>query len=324
MRAYNVPVFIPHEGCPHGCVFCNQRKITGADTSMTPCAAAGLIGEQLDRLPTGEKRIEAAFFGGSFTGLPLELQKRFYDAANQYRGRIQGIRLSTRPDYITPEVLKLAADSGVTMIELGAQSADDTVLAQNGRGHTFAQTCAAAEQIRAAGIGLGLQMMTGMFGSDPETDVKTAEALAGLEPDCARIYPTLVLRDTALAALYQQGHYCPQSLEAAIETAKAALVRFRRRGIPVIRLGLHAGEDLREPGTVIAGPFHPAFGELVESRIWRDRIESQIACAGQADGTVEIQVPRGELSKAVGHKRCNRRYFQQKYGIEVKYIEQDI
>lgn len=322
MRTYNIPIFIPHEGCPHDCVFCSQKKITGVHTSMTPELAAEEIKKHLAWLPKKERRVEAAFFGGSFTGLPLDLQRAFYEAANQFRPEIQGIRLSTRPDFITPEVLNLASAFGVTMIELGAQSAEDSVLGKSGRGHTFAQTCKAAEMIRCAGIGLGLQMMTGLPGANREMDVESARLFAKLQPDCARIYPTLVLRETALERMYERGEYVPQTLDEAIETAKEALLLFRERGIPVIRLGLHAGEELREPGTVTAGPFHPAFGELVENRIWRDRIEKQIQEKGMREGVISVQVPVGEISKAVGHGKCNRKYFHEKYGIEIVCIEE--
>lgn len=318
MKNYNIPIFIPHEGCPHDCVFCNQRKITGVDTTVTPADAERIIAKHLSYLPNGEKRVEAAFFGGSFTGLPLELQEKFYRAAAKFGSQIDGIRLSTRPDYINEEVLNLAKKYGVKMIELGAQSAKDEVLSMNNRGHSFAQTCAAVEMIHGFGIGAGLQMMTGMYGSNPQWDAETAAALAELKPDCARIYPVLVLKDTALERLYNEGIYTPQTMEEATETAKCALLEFRRHGVPVIRIGLHAGEDLREEGAVAAGPFHPAFGELVENRIWRDKIEKRIFSMPNVPDRLEINVPGGEVSKAVGHKRCNLIYFKERYGIEIK------
>ena len=316
MRHYNIPVFIPHEGCPHACIFCNQKKITGVQTSVTPAMAEEIIKEGLSWLPKGERQAEAAFFGGSFTGLPLSLQRQFYEAARRFGDQISGIRLSTRPDYITEPVLELAASYGVTVIELGAQSAEDAVLEKNERRHTFSETCLAVEQIRQAGIAPGIQMMTGMYGSDAETDLRSARLFAELDPVCARIYPVLVLKDTILEQLYRQGEYRPQTLEEAVETAKGALLEFRSRNIPVIRLGLHAGEDLRQPGTVAAGPFHPAFGELVESRIWRDKLEEMVLKQGKR----EIKIPAREMSRAVGHKGCNRRYFQEKYGILLRFL----
>lgn len=315
MRRYNIPIFIPHEGCPHDCVFCNQRKITGVVSTVTPAEVRGMIKEYLTYLPEGDRHVEVAFFGGSFTGLPLSMQTEFYEAANLFRPQIDGIRLSTRPDYINEEVLTLAKQYGVTMIELGAQSAEDTVLSANNRGHTFKQTCAAVQQIRKAGIGVGLQMMAGMYGSDAKTDNMTARFLADLNPDCVRIYPVLVLKGTMLETLWRDGIYQPLSLEEGVERAKELLLIFRKKKIPVIRLGLHAGEELREEGTVLAGPFHPAFGELTESRIWRDTIEESIRQSEELPKIWEITVPNDQVSKAIGHKRCNAEYVQEKYGV---------
>ncbi len=313
MRHYNIPLFIPHEGCPHDCTFCNQKKITGITSSLKPRQVKEEIKEYLSYFPDGKKTVEVAFFGGSFTGLPLSLQEEFYQATTEFSKEIAGIRLSTRPDYINPEVLCLAKEYGVTMIELGAQSAFDDVLKKNQRGHMFLNTISAVKQIREAGIGVGLQMMTGMFGSTKEQDLQTAMALRDLKPDCIRIYPTLVLRDTALQKLYENGEYCPQTIEEAVESAKEILLLFQEKEIPVIRLGLHAGEDLQSSGTIVAGPFHPAFGELVESRIWRDKLEKEIK-----KGMTSVTVSSKEVSKAVGHKRENLLYFQEKYGISLQ------
>ena len=318
MRYYNIPIFIPHEGCPHDCSFCNQRKITGVTTTVKPHQVHSMIEKHLSFLPDCKRHIEVAFFGGSFTGLPLKKQENFYRVAGEFRGEIDGIRLSTRPDYINAEVLSLAKAWGVTTIELGAQSAFDRVLVQNLRGHTFQDTKEAAALIQDYGIGLGLQMMTGLPGSNREWDIKTAELLAELKPDCVRVYPTLVLNGTAMEQQYRAGEYSPQTLEEAVETAKRVLTVFRNREIPVIRLGLHAGEELREEGNIVAGPFHPAFGELVENRIWRDRIEEEIKKTISFPKEISIQVPFGEVSKAVGQKRCNLTYFQEKYGVYVK------
>lgn len=320
MKKYNIPIFIPHEGCPHDCVFCNQRKITGVSTTVKPSDAERIIEEYLGFLPNKEKTIEAAFFGGSFTGLPLELQEEFYRAAAKFRPQINGIRLSTRPDYINDDTLELAEKYGVTMIELGAQSASDKVLSTNNRGHTFEQTCTAVEKIKARKIGVGLQMMTGMYGSTAEADILTAKRLAELKPDCARIYPVLVLKDTALEKLYLSGEYTPLTLEKAVEVSAVALEEFDKYSIPVIRIGLHIGEDLREPGNVAAGPLHPALGELIEGRVWRSRIEKKIQKNDAENKNTEIRVPECMVSKAVGHKRCNLIYFKEKYGINIKII----
>ncbi len=321
MRKYNIPVFIPHEGCPNDCVFCNQRKICGLTTSVTPKEAKELIAQQLSYLPTKEREVEVAFFGGSFTGLPYELQEEFYRVADSFRPQIDGIRLSTRPDYIDETTLALAKQWGVTTIELGVQSAVDEVLTKNRRGHTFTQSVAAVQEIRKAGIGVGVQIMTGMYGSDKEKDLYTAQKVASLHPDCARVYPVLVLKDTALAELYQQGRYQPQTLEDAIETAKEVLQIFAAKEIPVIRMGLHIGEELQQEGTVLAGPFHPALGELVESRIRRDWLEETLTQMEEMPKELVVQVPSSEVSKTIGHKRCNASYLKEKYGIKLKIRE---
>lgn len=321
MRKYNIPIFIPHEGCPHDCVFCNQRKITGVSTTVTPKDAEKIIKEYLGYLPNNGRIVETAFFGGSFTGLPLEVQEDFYRAASKFRDETDGIRLSTRPDYINDDTLSLAKSYGVTMIELGAQSASDDVLSKNNRGHTFEQTCAAVEKIRSYGIGAGLQMMVGMYGSAEETDILTAKRLAELKPDCARIYPVLVLKDTGLEKLYLNKEYVPLTLEKATEISAATLEEFDDRGIPVIRIGLHIGEDLREPGNVIAGPLHPALGELVESRLWRNRTEKRLLQNGIRNKSIEIQVPKNMVSKAIGQRRCNIEYFKEKYEVRIKIKE---
>ena len=320
MKNYNIPIFIPHEGCPHDCVFCNQRKITGVQTSVTPNDGAIIIKEHLGYLPQGEKYVEVAFFGGSFTGLPLEIQEEFYKMSDEFRPDIQGIRLSTRPDYINSEVLNLAKKYGVTMIELGAQSAVDEVLKKNNRGHAFNDTKEAVRLIKEAKIGVGLQMMVGMYGSSAESDLYTSKALAELNPDCVRIYPVLVLRETGLENLYNIGEYVPLSLEDAIVRAKNMALEFKKKNIPIIRLGLHAGEDLREEGTIAAGPFHPAIGELVESRIWRDKIEEKIKSLDEIPREFEVEAPKSETSKIIGHKRCNAEYFKEKYGVEIKVM----
>ncbi len=321
MKKYNIPIFIPHEGCSHACIFCNQKKITGLATSMTPREAETQIATHLSYLPDREREVEVAFFGGSFTGLPLTTQEEFYRIADRFRPNIDGIRLSTRPDCINDKVLSLAQQYGVTTIELGVQSSSDAVLQKNHRGHSFADTIQAVAQIRQLGMGVGLQMMTGMYGSDEETDMKTANDLAALKPDCMRIYPVLVLKDTMLAELYQRGLYQPQSLETAIERAKKVLTVFQIHQIPVIRLGLHIGEDLRQEGAVLAGPFHPALGELVESRLFRDWMEEELKQRKPLPEIFEVSVPKGTVSKAIGHQRCNAEYFRNQYGIQLKIKE---
>ena len=314
IRKYNLPIFIPHLGCPNDCAFCNQKKITGKESDMTPAMAEELIGKYLETTEENAK-IEVAFFGGSFTGLDLSLQEEFLKAANKFNHKVDGIRLSTRPDYITEEILCLLKKYGVTEIELGAQSSDDEVLKINRRGHTFSDTVKASKMIKEKGFSLGLQMMLGMAGSDEEKDIKTAKDIIALNPDSTRIYPTLVLSGTALETM----DYEPYSLEQAAEVASVIIELFREKGIKILRIGLHESEDLKN-GSIIKGPYHPAFGELAEGYIWRRKIEKMID-EGNFDG--EIPCKKSDVSKIIGHKKANKIYFYDKYKISIKPVPRE-
>lgn len=315
MRKYNLPIFIPHLGCPHDCVFCSQRKITGCESDITPLQAEKMIESYLETTDENSM-IEVAFFGGSFTGIDMGLQEEFLKAANKFSGRISGIRLSTRPDYISEDILDLLCRFGVTEIELGAQSSDDEVLRINRRGHTFLQTCEAAKMIKSRGVGLGLQMMLGMAGSDEEKDLKTVRDIISLKPDSTRIYPTLVIKGTALEKM----DYEPYSLEKAVDVAAKAIELFRENNVKILRIGLHDSEELKN-GSVAAGPYHPAFGELAEGRVWRNKIEKMID-GGDFDGRIECSL--SEVSKIIGHKKANKKYFYDKYKIELKPVVKEV
>lgn len=320
-QSYNIPVFIPHEGCPHDCTFCNQRKITGLTTSMTPQRARAEIAEGLSHLKYKEQAtIEVAFFGGSFTGLPLAEQEEFLKTAGEFFPQIDGIRVSTRPDYINGNVVVLLKKYGVTTVELGVQSSNEEVLRANRRAHSFQDVKRAAALLKEGGIAVGLQMMVGMWKSNPQRDIQTAQDILALSPDCVRIYPTVTLQNTALECLYRSGEYQPYTLEEAVEVCKEILLMFRQRNIPVIRLGLHAGGDLQTEGCVVAGPFHPAFGELTESRIYRDEIERKITLDGIKDAALTVFCHPSAVSKAVGHKGSNKKYLKEKYGVDIKVI----
>lgn len=311
MRKYNLPIFIPHLGCPHDCAFCNQKKITGKNSDVTPDDVEKIIERYLLSIKQ-DGLVEVAFFGGSFTGIDSDLQEEFLKRANKFLDRICGIRLSTRPDYISDEVLDLLEKYNVTEIELGAQSSDDEVLKINRRGHTFADTERAAALIKGRGIGLGLQMMLGMAGSDEKKDIKTVKDIIGLQPNSTRIYPTLVLKGTALEKM----PYEPYSVEKAAVVAAEALELFETAGVTVLRVGLHDSEELQN-GAVVKGPYHPAFGEIAESLMWRKKIE-KIFENRDFDGKVLCQ--QSEISKVVGHKKMNKEYFYKKYGIKLKPI----
>ncbi len=296
----NVALFVPHLGCPHRCVFCDQRAISGAASAPTPDdvrRAADIA------LSGGETGGEIAFFGGSFTAVDRAYMLSLLEAAYPFirDGSFAGIRISTRPDAIDRERLSILKDYGVTAIELGAQSADDEVLRLNERGHTFAQTVGACGLVREYGIGLGLQMMTGMYDEKPDSAFRTAEAFCALRPDTMRIYPTVVLKNTRLARLFESGDYIPQTLDEAAEQCARLLQFFYREGIPVIRLGLHSGGGVDE--NRIAGPYHPAFRELCESRIYLSL--TLAALRDRARGSYTVSVAPKEVSKAVGQRRSN-------------------
>ncbi len=318
MRKYNLPIFIPHRGCPHDCAFCSQKKITGIETDVTPDEVRSLIKTFLSTINEDKSSVEAAFFGGSFTGMDLSVQEGFLKVASEFYPQISGVRLSTRPDYINEDVLTLLKKYGVTTVELGVQSSNDTVLEMNDRGHTFDDVIKASEDIRGAGISLGHQIMLGMYGSDPEKDMLTVEDVVALKPSCVRIYPVITLRDTKIHKYFEEGKYKPYTIEQAAQLAKWAVARFREQKIEVIRIGLHSSEDLESDASIVAGPYHPAFGELVESLIYRDKMEKQY---NGKDKIFEFVCRKGDISKAVGHKKMNKLYFKEKYKAELKVIE---
>ena len=317
MRKYNIPVFVPHKGCPYDCVFCNQRRITGQITPTTPDEVTEIIERHLLTIPAGGACVETAFFGGSFTGIPIEEQNALMDRVEPYirSGRISGIRMSTRPDYVNREILDNLKRHHVTMIELGVQSMSDEVLKAANRGHTAYQAETAARLIKEYGIGLGLQMMTGLPGDTPEISKYTAERIISLAPDCVRIYPTLVIKDTYLEKLYRSGKYTPQTVEEAAKLAGELITMFEAAGIDVIRVGLQPTEEISRGASVVAGPFHPAFGELAEGEIYY-RLASE-----QLEGItkdVVIYVNPSEISKMTGNKKRNIIKLKKEKGINVK------
>ncbi|MBQ7097865.1 MAG: radical SAM protein [Clostridia bacterium] len=318
MRKYNIPIFIPHRGCPHDCAFCNQRKITGVDTDITPKVVENQISEFLKTIDTENSTAEIAFFGGSFTGLELETQEAFLKVAGMFFPNVSGIRLSTRPDYINDDVIALLKKYNVTTVELGVQSSDDLVLQLNSRGHTFDDVIRASKLIKDSGIALGHQMMLGMYGSNPQKDMKTVDDIIALAPACVRIYPVVILKDTALEDLYNDGKYIPYSIMDAAELAKDVLCAFENKGIDVIRIGLHSSDELESDGNIISGPYHQAFGELVESLVFREKIEAEIKSRRLCNCELLYPCSKNQVSKVIGHKKMNKDYFKSKYNIELK------
>lgn len=306
VRHFTIPVFIPEEACPNRCVFCNQHRIAGAECAPSVEEVVAKINEHLLTIPDGHE-VEIGFFGGNFTGIPVEEQKAYMDSVQPYfeSGQIIGIRISTRPDYISREILLMLKQYHVTTIELGAQSLDEEVLKLAGRGHTASQVHEAAQMIRDLGFNLGLQMMIGLPGDTAEKSIYTAQEIIRLGAECTRIYPTLVIKDTELEQLFQEGKYLPLSLEEAISRVADIVPLFITAEVKILRIGLHPSEGLLDNTSLIAGPFHVAFGELVFSEIWRRLLSNMVFENGKRN-ILALTVATGMRNAAIGHKAMNK------------------
>lgn len=296
----NISVFVPHIGCPNMCSFCNQRYITGAHLAPHPEEVAAAVNIAKSSKNYDPKTTEIAFFGGSFTAINRNYMVRLLETAYEFikDGSVSGIRLSTRPDAIDEEILSLLKMYGVTSIELGAQSLNDRVLKSNNRGHTSKDTFAASKLIKDYAFSLGIQIMTGLYRDTDENAIKTAKEIIDIiKPDTVRIYPTIVLKDTALAALYDDKKYTPQTLEEAIDLCAVLYQMFDENGIRVIRTGLHSIEQ----DAYIAGPWHPSFSELCQSKIFYNKAISFM----KKEGKYNIYVGPLSVSKMVGQGRSN-------------------
>lgn len=315
-----IPVFVPHLGCPNNCVFCNQRRISGEERPADADAVHRAVKRAIALLPEGSK-CQLAFYGGSFTAIPARQQEELLGAAQNYlaEGLITSIRLSTRPDAIDASVLERLHRFHVETVELGAQSLCDEVLRLSGRGHTAADVEIASSMLKAEGFRLILQMMTGLPGDTPERAVKTAEKIISLRPDGVRIYPTVIVRDTALYDLWQTGRYKEHTVEDAVSVCARLLPLFEAAGIPVIRLGLNPTDELSS-GAAAGGAYHPALGELVKSRILRTEAERLLAAEEFASGAklkrVVLAVRPQLVSQLTGQHRCNVSYLKETFSLE--------
>ncbi|MBQ6466178.1 MAG: radical SAM protein [Oscillospiraceae bacterium] len=309
-----VPVFVPHLGCPHDCVFCNQRRISGRQEPATAETVHMAIAQAAALPRTGAKR-QLAFYGGSFTAVPFPLQETLLGAAREgiEAGVIDSIRLSTRPDAVDESVLRRLRAYGVETVELGAQSMDDEVLRLSRRGHTAADVEKAAGLVRAAGFQLILQMMTGLPGDTDDKCLRTAEKLIALRPDGVRIYPAVIVRGTELCELWKAGEYREHTVEDAVRVCARLLPLFEAAGIPVIRLGLNPTEEL-SAGAAVGGAYHPALGELVKSRVWLDRARGLLA--GTAPGSrATLRVHPTRLSQMLGQRRANVETLREEFSL---------
>ena len=294
MKIY--PVFIPHAGCPHRCLFCAQDR----STSQADIPTANTVARCLDAMLPKHGGGEIAFYGGTFSLLPIPQQQLYLSAARDFiaAGRVSGIRISTRPDALDETCLARLRNENVQTIEIGCQSFADTVLEQAGRGHSAAQSSAAVQRCRDAGFKVGIQLMPGLPGGDIEEALSSLRRALELRPAFLRIYPTVVIAGTALAKLWNAGAYSPMSLEETVELCADMLLLCRQYDVPVIRFGLQQDKSLDK--NLLAGPFHPAFGQLVRSRVWRR------ALAGVVNLGHKLSVHPDDLSDVLGHRGENR------------------
>ncbi|MEA3489263.1 MAG: radical SAM protein [Candidatus Omnitrophota bacterium] len=267
MKHYTIPFFILHKGCPHKCIFCDQKRITGEDTQR-PEDVPDKIRKYLSTMPSEGSHIEVGFFGGSFTGLSFDEQEDFLGRVRPFLddGRVRGIRLSTRPDLIDPGGISFLRGYGVTCIELGVQSMSNTVLAAAKRGHTAEDSARASRVILRGGLLLGHQMMLGLPSSGFEEEFLTARKAKELGAKQVRIYPVIVMKGTELADMWKKGAYRPLDETEAVDRAARLLKYFEDNGIKVIRCGLHPSRGLLSGEEYLAGPFHPAFGQKARDR----------------------------------------------------------
>ena len=305
-----IPIFIPHAGCPHQCVFCNQKTISGQKTAAVE-GAKEQIKKWLEWVKPSLEN-EAAFYGGSFTGLDIALQKELLALTDELFERkvIGSVRLSTRPDYIDGERLELLRAHGVKLVELGVQSLDDKVLEAAERGHTVEQVVEAVALLKEYGFKVGVQLMVGMPKQNFASVKDTVEKVLALKPDIARIYPLLVIKGTPLAKSYETGEFEPLTLEEAIRQSAYVYKKLFEAGVRIIRVGLQPDDELCAEGNILAGPFHPSMGELVQSYLLREKLTPQILEAGKQNGeAVLILCPRVLESKVRGMRNGNLKYW---------------
>ncbi len=309
-RHFTIPIFIPDLACPFTCIFCNQKTISGVQDVPSPDDVKAIIEKHLATIPQNDSEIELGFFGGSFTGLPLQMQKNYLLQVKHYleMGIIKGIRLSTRPDFITEEILDMLKMHGVNTIELGAQSFDDEVLKASGRGHSAQQIIEASEMIIRRGFRLGLQMMTGLPGDTLEKTIHTAQSIVTCGASETRIYPVLVIKDTSLEVLYNKGKYEPLTLKEAVFRCAEVFRIFEKNNIIILRMGLHPSEGLIEKTSLIAGPFHVSFKELVLSELWKQ--EFQGITENNKSEKISITIAADQVKHAIGYESTNRRMLE--------------
>lgn len=299
-----IPIFIPHKGCPHHCLFCNQVKISGCEEVVADqLEISEIIDMWLARSPL-RKKVQVAFYGGSFTCLPMREQVTMLAAVQPYlvSGKVDCIRLSTRPDCIDPEICRLLREFRVGVVELGVQSFNNEVLVENRRGHNAEQCRTAFALLKAAGMEVGLQLMPGLPGESTCSFLRGIDEVVKMKPDFVRLYPVLVVKESGLEEHYRQNRYQPQSLNQAIALTARAHTKLQAAGIKVVRMGLQPSESLSK--NFVAGPYHPAFGELVLSRLWLKRIRARLVQLAPTENLC-LHISHRDHGAVVGMKKSN-------------------
>lgn len=328
-KRYIIPIFVPHLGCPNDCTFCNQKTISGQTKEVTADDVRKTVEFYLNSFSDNANSVEIAFFGGSFTGIEMEKQETLLAAAYEFikNKKVKSIRVSTRPDYIDKERLKLLKKYGVKTIELGVQSTNDYILRKCKRNHTFADVKKASRMIRWNGFTLGHQMMVGLPESNEIDEIRTAKDLAKLKPKMMRIYPVLVLKGTELEKEYLDGTYSVLSVDQAVERCKELCYFFEKKKINVIRIGLQSTDTIsdgekNEKSEVVAGPYHETFRQLVEASINYDTIVKKIKAYNVKVKEVEIVTSPDNVNNVVGYKRENLNKLKEFYDVDAK-VKQD-
>lgn len=322
-KEYIIPIFVPHLGCPHHCTFCNQKKISGQTKMVTTKDVKETIEYYLKNFKDSHKYVEVAFFGGSFTAIDKKIQEELLKAVQLYieDKRVHSIRVSTRPDAIDKDILKMLKKYHVKTIELGVQSMNNYILSKCKRGHTVEDVKKASKLIRFHGFVLGHQMMVGLPESTVQDEINTAKELIKLKPKIVRVYPVLVIKETKLAEEYENGEYIPLTVTQAVERCKAVVDLFNQKKINVIRIGLQNTEEISDPSNessqVVAGPFHPAFRQLVESSMWYDTIVDEIKKINTKVISVKIMANVENINLIIGHKKENVLKLKEIYDVDI-------
>ncbi len=326
-KSVTIPIFVSNLGCPHRCVFCNQKISTSSEIIPDPEFIRNKVNKYLRELKSDINHIEIGFFGGSFTGISKELQINMLSAANEFitTKKIHGIRLSTRPDLINEEILIILKKYGVTTIELGVQSFSDAALQLSERGHSAEDIYNSADLIKKFDFDLVIQLMPGLPGSNKEDDIRSANQAASLNPVSARIYPVVVLKNTKLEKLYLENKYIPLSFDEAVNISVDMVLIFNSKNIPVIRTGIHP-LSMDKIQNIVAGPYHPSFGFFVKSEIKKRIIENELIkfAAGKKNipaipDNIELILPEFEKEEYIGNKKSNILFLESKFGIKIKY-----